>query len=213
MKFTILTLFPKAFDSYLCESILRRAQGKKIISIDIIDIRKFTVDKHHTTDDKPYGGGPGMVMKAEPILKAFNSIKKRDAKTLTIITSAAGGEFTKTHATRFAKKYNHIIFVAGHYEGIDERVKKILKAKEISVGNYVLTGGELPAMVMIDGVSRHIPGVLGRAESLEENRFGVGVPMYTRPEVLRYKGKKYPVPKELLTGDHAKIAEWRNAQR
>lgn len=213
MKFTILTLFPKAFDSYLCESILRRAQEKKIISIDIIDIRKFTVDKYHTADDRPYGGGPGMVMKAEPILKAFNSIKKRDAKILMIITSAAGGEFTKTHATRFAKKYNHIIFVAGHYEGIDERVKKILKAKEISVGDYVLTGGELPAMVIIDAISRHIPGVLGRAESLEENRFGVGVPMYTRPEVLRYKGKKYPVPKELLTGDHAKIAEWRNAQR
>lgn len=213
MKFTILTLFPKAFDSYLNESILRRARDEKLIVITIVDIRKFTTDKHHTADDKPYGGGPGMVMKAEPILKAYGSIKKRDTKTLTIITVAAGGEFTKTHATRFAKKYNHIIFIAGHYEGIDERVKKILKAKEVSIGDYVLTGGELPVMVIIDAISRHIPGVLGKNESLEENRYGVGIPAYTRPEMFSYKGKKYTVPSLLLSGDHAKIAEWRQKQR
>ncbi|MEK7576713.1 MAG: tRNA (guanosine(37)-N1)-methyltransferase TrmD [Patescibacteria group bacterium] len=213
MKFTILTLFPKIFDSYLNESILKRAQENKKISIETIGIRKYTHDKHHTADDKPYGGGPGMLMKAEPILKAFSSIKKSKDKPAVFIMSAAGKKFTNSDAKKYAKKYKNIVLIAGRYEGIDARVKKILKAQEISVGDYVLTGGELPAMVIIDAISRQIPGVLGRAESLEESRFGVGIPSYTRPETLKYKGEKYVVPKVLLSGDHKKIAEWRNAQR
>ncbi len=209
MRFTILTLFPKAFDSYLSESIMARAQKNKFIKIEIIDIRDFTDDKHHTADSKPYGGGPGMVMRAEPILKAFTAIKKKSKKICVIVTSAAGKQFTNTLALAYTKKYNHFVIIAGHYEGIDERVIKALKAEEVSIGDYVLTGGELPALVMIDAVARQIKGVLGRAESLEEARIGTGVPAYTRPEVVAYKGKKYKIPAELTSGNHAKIDAWR----
>ncbi len=195
------------------ESILKRAREKKIISLDVIDIRKFTSDKHHTADDKPYGGGPGMVMKAEPILKAIESIKKSAARPKVVILSAAGKQFSETLVKKYAKGAGHIILIAGHYEGIDERVKKILKAEEVSVGPYVLTGGELPAMVFIDAISRYIPGVLGKYQSLESTRHGVGVPTYTRPEVLLYKEKKYSVPKVLHSGDHKKIDEWRKNNR
>ncbi len=216
MRFTILTLFPKAFDSYLGESILKRAREKKLIEIDIVDIRKFTKDKHKTADDKPYGGGPGMVMKAEPILAAVRSVQKKvkSKKSKIIILSAAGKKFTSKMAKNLSLNTDHLVLIAGHYEGIDERVAKVLKTKNckletISIGDYVLTGGELPAMVMIDAIARHIPGVLGKHESLEERRFGVGVPAYTRPESLKYKGKTHRVPKELLSGDHAKITAWR----
>lgn len=208
MHFTILTLFPEACEAYFNTSILKRAQDKKLISIDVINIRNFTKDKHNTADDRPYGGGPGMVMKAEPILRAYTSIKqKRGAKVL--IMSPVGKEFNEPMAKRFAKKYKHLILIAGHYEGIDERVKKILRAQEVSIGDYVLTGGELPALVIADAITRHIKGVLGRAESLEGARFGIGVPAYTRPETLTYQGKKYRVPRELTFGDHKKIEAWR----
>ncbi|MEK7631135.1 MAG: tRNA (guanosine(37)-N1)-methyltransferase TrmD [Patescibacteria group bacterium] len=209
MRFTILTLFPKAFDSYLGESMMARAQKNKLINIEIIDIRHSTSDKHHTADSKPYGGGPGMVMRAEPILKAFGAIKKKSKKIRIIITSAAGKQFTNTSARAYTKKYDHLVIIAGHYEGIDERVKKALKAEEVSIGDYVLTGGELPALVMIDAISRQIHGVLGSAESLEESRLGAGVSTYTRPEVFVYKGKKLKVPQELVSGNHAIIEVWR----
>ena len=213
MRFTILTLFPKAFDSYLGESILKRAREKKLIKIDIVDIRKFTSDKHHTADGKPYGGGPGMVMMAEPILRAVGSLLRSDLRgrrrRKVFILSAAGKQFNSKMAKNLSLNTDHLILIAGHYEGIDERVKKALKAEEVSIGDYVLTGGELPAMVMIDAIARHIPGVLGKHESLEEKRFGVGVPAYTRPEVVAYKGKKYHVPPVLLSGDHKKISAWR----
>ena len=211
MRFTILTLFPKAFDSYLNESILKRARKSRKIIIDIVDIRKFTSDKHYTADGRPFGGGPGMVMKAEPILKAIEKVKRSGFKTKIILTSAGGRQFDDAMAKRFAKNYSQFIFIAGHYEGIDERVEKILKAEAISVGPYVLTGGELPAMVMLDSIARYIAGVLGKQESLESARYGVGVPAYTRPEALIYKGKKYSVPAVLLSGDHKKIEESRRA--
>ena len=214
MRFTILTLFPKAFDSYLGESILKRAREKKLIKIDIVDIRKFTSDKHHTADGKPYGGGPGMVMMAEPILRAVGSLLRSDLRgrrrRKVFILSAAGKQFNSKMAKNLSLNTDHLILIAGHYEGIDERVKKALKAEEVSIGDYVLTGGELPAMVLIDAIARHIPGVLGKHESLEEKRFGVGVPAYTRPEVVAYKGKKYHVPPVLLSGDHKKISAWRS---
>lgn len=209
MRFTILTLFPDIIEAYIAESILKRARERKAISVEVIDIRNFTTDKHRTADDRPYGGGPGMVMKAEPVLRAFASIKGKSKKIRVLIMSAAGRPFTGAVAKTYAKKYEHLVLIAGHYEGIDERIKKILKAEEVSTGDYVLTGGELPALVILDAVARQLPGVLGRAESLEEARLGVGVPVYTRPETLVYGGKKYPVPKDLRSGNHAKIEAWR----
>lgn len=213
MKFTVLTLFPEMLRPYFDESILKRAQKNKKISIDIINIRDFTTDRHHTADDKPYGGGPGMLMKAEPIIRAFKKVKKTKGKQKVLIMSAQGKKFTNILAQHYAKRYGSIVCIAGRYEGIDERIKKILHAEEVSIGDYVLTGGELPAAVVVDAVSRHIPGVLGDIESIEENRYGAGVPMYTRPEVLEYKGKSYRVPKELLSGNHAIISLWRQKHR
>lgn len=236
MRFIILTLFPKAFDSYFSESILKRAQKKKLIDIEIIDIRKYTSDTHHTADDRPYGGGPGMVMKAEPILRALDAVlkiknqprrsirmkvgapTKASENTKIILLDAAGKQFTGIIANDYAKKYEYLIFICGHYEGIDARTIRALqttnyKLQTISIGPYVLTGGELPAMVMIDAIARHIPGVLGKNESLEGARYGVGVPVYTRPEVLLYKGKKYRVPKELTSGNHKTIETWRRSNK
>ena len=228
MQFDIITIFPKIFSSYFNESIIKRAQRNKKIKINIINLRDFTGDKHRTVDDKPYGGGPGMGFKIEPLTKALNNLspdkgrkKEGFSKSLIILFSASGKQFDSKMASNFAKKYNRIVMIAGHYEGIDERIFEVLSAighkpLAISVGPYVLTGGELPTMVVIDAISRHIPGVLGKYESLEEKRYGVGVPMYTRPEIFLYPppgrgkhSKKYKVPKVLLSGNHKKIAAWR----
>ena len=190
-------------------------------------MRDFSDDKHKTVDDRPYGGGPGMVFKLEPLAKAITSLKlkTKSKKTKIILFSASGKQFSSKIASEFAKKYDRIIMIAGHYEGIDERIKKVIqvlgfKFEEISIGPYVLTGGELPAMVITDAVIRHIPGVLGKAESLEEKRYGVGVPVYTRPEIFKWPpprrgkhGKKYSVPNVLLSGDHKKIAAWRESRQ
>ncbi len=214
MRFDIITIFPKIFDSYFNESILTRAQENKLIEIKVHNLRDYTEDKHKTVDDSPYGGGPGMVMKADVIVKAIEKVasnkKQETSKTKVILFSPAGKKFDNKMAASWAKKYNHLILVPARYEGMDERVKKVFKAEEISIGPYVLTGGEVPAMVVVDAVSRQLKGVLGKEESLEEKRHGIGVPMYTRPEVLEYKGKKYKVPPVLLSGNHKKIAEWRN---
>lgn len=194
--------------------MLKRAGVAKLLRIDAINPRDYTTDKHHKTDDRPYGGGPGMVMKAEPIIRAVESVLKapRSSKKLheakILIMSPRGKEFTNSMAKNFAKKYDHLVLIAGHYEGIDARVKKILKAEEISTGPYVLTGGELPALTIIDAVARQIPGVLGTGESLEETRTASGE-TYTRPEVFVHKKKKYAVPKVLLSGNHADIESWR----
>ncbi|MFA5413617.1 MAG: tRNA (guanosine(37)-N1)-methyltransferase TrmD, partial [Patescibacteria group bacterium] len=208
-QFDIITIFPEIFTSYFSESIISRAQKSKLIKINVHDLRKWTTDKRKTVDDKPYGGGPGMVLKVEPLAKALRAMKK-NKKTKVILFSAGGKQFDNGVAAELAKKYNRLILLCGHYEGVDERVKKIIKDlgfdfSEISIGPYVLTGGELPAMVLADAVARQIPGVLGKTESLEEKRLGVGVPSYTRPEIFVWKGKKYQVPKVLLSGDHKKI--------
>jgi len=208
MRFDIITIFPTMFDSYLNESIIKRARERKLADIHIHDLRKFAADKHNKVDDRPFGGGPGMVLKAEPLMRAIESIPKK--KKHLIILFSAGGSLFDSAATRiWVRKYDQVIMIAGRYEGVDERIKKIFKIQEISIGPYVLTGGELPAMVVMDALSRHIPGVLGKEESLEETRYGVGLPAYTRPEVVEYKKKKYRVPKELLSGNHALIEEWR----
>lgn len=221
MKFDIITIFPEIFESYLNESILKRAQKNKLVDFKIHNLRDFTKDKHRKVDDRPFGGGPGMVLQAEPIIRAVSSIKYQVSrkKIKVILFSATGKQFNNKTAIDLAKKYDQLILICGRYEGIDARIKKIikdqgLKIEEISIGPYVLTGGELPAMVLIDSVSRQISGVLGNIESLEERRYGL--PVYTRPEIFTYPlagGKKYKTPKVLLSGNHKKIEEWNKAHR
>ncbi|MFA6397546.1 MAG: tRNA (guanosine(37)-N1)-methyltransferase TrmD [Candidatus Paceibacterota bacterium] len=226
MKFNIVTIFPEMFNSYLNESILARAIKNKKINVKFFNPRDFSKDKHKKVDDKPYGGGPGMVMYAEPILKAVEtalrnrkykveSIKGKrlqpktyNLKPKVIILSPSGKKFTNKIAKDWSKKFSDLIIISGRYEGIDSRVKKILKAEEISVGDYILTGGELGAMIIIDSVSRQIDGVLGDRESIEENRISTSE-MYTRPEIIKHKDKSYKVPKVLLSGNHAEIEKWK----
>ena len=235
MKFDIITIFPESLKGYFNSSILGRAKKDKKIEINLHNLRDFAEDKHKKTDDKSYGGGPGMVMKIEPILKAMVNIlsikskisngaqNKLEHKTSTIfkktkiiLFSPSGKQFTQKMARDWAKKYDNLIMICGRYEGVDERVKKILRAclpvgraEEISIGPYILTGGELPAAVVADAVARHIPNVLGKEESLEEERGMSGFPVYTKPEVFEFKGKKYSAPKVLLSGHHEKIKNWR----
>ncbi len=207
MRFHIITIFPEMFDSYLKESIIGRAIKDKKIKILFYNPMDFCEPKKRV-DNRPYGGGPGMVLRPELFLKAFSKIKNKN-KTKIILLSPSGKKFNTAYAKKLVKqKYIDIILISGRYEGIDARVQKILKAEEISIGDYVLTGGELPAMVLIDSISRQIPGILGKYESLEEERISSSE-VYTRPEVLKYKNKNYKVPKVLLSGNHEKIEEWK----
>ncbi len=244
MRFHIITILPESFDSYLKESIIGRAIKNKLIKIDLYNPRDFASPAklqrsrvkadgwfYKQVDDKPYGGGPGMIMQAEPILKAVDKIMTKitkrfsrsseggqpdtrksssnlQSKVKIVIFAPSAKKFTNTTAQNFSKKYTDIILICGRYEGIDARVKKILKAEEISIGDYVVTGGELPAMILVDCISRQIKGVLNKQESLEEGRTA-GSAIYTRPEVLNYKGKNYKVPKVLTSGNHALIEEWK----
>ena len=214
MHFHIITLFPDAFTSYLNESIVKRAIERKKIKVSLYNPRNFTKDKWARVDRRPYGGGPGMVLEAESVLKAatkaIGSKNRRDVEV--IFFEPGGAQFDTAHAERMRVKRKHIVMICGRYEGIDARVKKILNAKTYSVGPYTLTGGELPAMIVLDAVTRRIPGVLGKDESVEERRISSG-DVYTRPEVLVWKGKKYRVPKVLLSGDHKKIDAWKTGTR
>lgn len=215
MTFHIITLFKEAFDSYLSSSIIARAIKQKKIKIKFYNPRDFAGNKYRSVDDKPYGGGPGMVIKPEPVIKAvekaLKSVKNRRALKVVML-SPSGKQFTNETSKSFQKKYKNILIISGHYEGIDERVSKIFKAEKYSIGPYVLTGGELVAMIMIDSISRQIEGVLGNFDSLEETR--VSSPeVYTRPEVVKYKGRNYRVPKVLLSGNHKKIEEWKLGKR
>jgi tRNA (guanine37-N1)-methyltransferase len=213
MNFHIITLFPNSFDSYIGESIIKRAVEDKKIKIKFYNPRDF-VDKKNKfkhIDKKPYGGGPGMVIEALPVIKAITKAvgpKNVKKKAKIVFLSPTGLQFTNEYAKTSAKKYTDIIIISGRYEGIDARVKKVFKTEDISVGPFVLTGGELPAMIMIDCIARQVPGVLGDINSLEESR-NASPDVYTRPEVLEYKGKKYRVPKVLLSGNHKLIEEWR----
>jgi len=225
MHFHVITLFPEVCQPYTDAGVLGRAQktnkgkgakvrGKKI-EVSYYNPRDFANNKHNKVDDKPYGGGPGMVMYAEPILRAWEKAvgRKKDQKKIkTLIMSPRGTKFDTAMAKKLAGKYEHIVFISGRYEGIDSRVKKILKAEEVSVGDYVLTGGELPALSIIDSVSRQVPGVLGTFESLEDERVSSGE-MYTRPSELVYKGKKYKVPEVFISGHHANITKRREDNR
>jgi tRNA (guanine37-N1)-methyltransferase len=218
MRFHIITIFPDIFDSYMNESIIGRALKNKHISVKFYNPRdnvSGSKSNYKPVDDKPYGGGPGMVMRAEPMLKALEiastAIRRRGGKVKIINFSPSGKKFTTDYAKQSVKKYTDIILICGRYEGIDARVKKIFKAEDISIGDYVLTGGELPAMVLIDCISRQIKGVLGKFESLEEERVSTSE-VYTRPEILKYKGKNHKVPKVLLSGNHKDIEEWKKSK-
>ncbi len=220
MRFDIITIFPKIFDSYLNESFLKRAQEKKLITIKAHNLRDYTDDRHNKVDDRPFGGGPGMVIKIQPIYKAIEFLKQKTKnkrlKTRTILFSTRGRKFDAKEAKRLSK-YNQLIFICGRYEGVDERVAEHIADEEISMGDYILSGGELPALIVMEAVSRFIPGFLGKEESLEE--VNGSFPTYTRPETfvpsgkLKVKsGKKmraWKVPKILLSGNHKKIAAWR----
>lgn len=212
MRFDVITIFPEMLDSYFGESILKRAQAKKLAEFRVHNLRDFSRDKHKRVDAKPYGGGPGMVMQAAPLAAALESVVQKKKKSLIILFSAGGKQFDARQAAQWAKQYDQIVMIAGRYEGVDSRIKKLYRMREISIGPYVLTGGELPAMIVADAVARHIPGVLGNDESLEERRYGVGMPVYTRPEIFVWRGKKYSIPKILLSGNHKKIEQWRKRQ-
>lgn len=206
--FHVITIFPEAFESYLKASLLGKAQAKKLIKVNLVQLRKFTKDRHKTVDAKPYGGGPGMVMKIEPIYKAVESVRaKAKGKTRVILFSTRGKQFNQAAARRLSK-YKNLVLICGRYEGVDERVAKYVADEEISVGDFVLSGGELPAMIVIEAISRHVPGVLGKQESLEEIKGTYAV--YTRPEVfVTKKWRKLKVPPVLTSGDHKKIEAWR----
>ncbi len=224
MKIDILTLFPNMVKGPLKESILKRAQEKRLVRINVLDIRSFTHNRHRTADDAPYGGGAGMVLKPEPIFEAVEFIKSKvprkvatlprgrqgsKSKVKVILMSPQGKRFDQGMAKRMAKK-RHLIFICGHYEGIDERLKRIV-TDEISIGDYVLTGGELASLVVIDALVRLIPGVLGKKESIICDSFYSGLldyPHYTRPEEYR----KMRVPSVLLSGNHERIARWRRKE-
>lgn len=213
LEINILTIFPNMFIGPFSESILKRAQEKGLIKINLIDLRDFTIDKHKTVDDYSYGGGPGMVLKPQPICDAVEMIKKNNELSLPlkiIITSAQGKIFNQEMAKKLSKE-KRLLIICGRYEGIDERIPQFLKAEEISIGNFVVTGGELPAMLMVDVISRMIPGVLGKEESMINDSFYNGsldYPHYTRPD--EFKGLK--VPEILLSGNHKKIEKWREKQ-
>jgi tRNA (guanine37-N1)-methyltransferase len=216
MNFHIISLFPGVLDPYVNESILKRAKESNRISVFFYNPRDFSKDKHRSVDDKPYGGGPGMVIKADPVARAVLSAvrkadklaKKKKPRIKKILLSHRGREFNSTLSSKLATGYTDIIIICGHYEGIDARVKKIFRPEEISIGPYILTGGELPALVIIDAVSRQLDGVLGNYDSLEERRVATSE-VYTRPEAYIFKSKTYRVPKVLLSGDHKKIEEWK----
>ena len=203
MKFDILTLFPEMFNS-LRESIIGRAEKNKAISINLVNIRDFSTDKHKHVDDMPYGGGAGMVIKPDVVYDAFNSIESEDARVIYL--SPKGKTLTQEIVEELSQE-SHLILLCGHYEGIDQRVLDEIVDEEISIGDYVLTGGEIPAMVLVDSVSRYVDGVLTK-ESVSEESFSNGLleyPQYTRPEV--FLGKK--VPEVLLSGHHSNIKKWR----
>jgi tRNA (guanine37-N1)-methyltransferase len=205
----VLTLFPEMFEGIFDLSIMKRAIDQKLVGIGLHNIRDYTHDKHHTADDYPYGGGAGMVLKPEPIFEAVESIEKK-AGTPIILLSPQGRLFTQRVAQELAS-HSQLILICGHYEGVDDRVREHLASDEISIGDYVLSGGELAAMVVIDGVFRLVPGVLGsEASPLDDSHVGglLEYPQYTRPP--QYRG--WPVPEVLLSGNHAQISRWRREQ-
>lgn len=208
VRFDIITLFPRMFDSPLQESILYKARQAGLIFVGLHDLREYTFDRHRTADDTPYGGGAGMVLKVEPLVAAIEAIRSATGTTRTVLTSPQGEKFTQATACRLSR-FDQIVIVCGRYEGFDERVLDYVD-EEISLGDYVVTGGELAAMVIVDAVSRQVPGVVGDEDSVTGDSLANGLlkyPQYTRPPEFRGAG----VPEVLLSGDHKKIEQWRRA--
>ena len=222
IKFNIITIFPDIFNSYLSDSLIDRALKKKLIKVKVHNLRKWTTDRHQTVDDRPYGGGLGMVFKVEPVFKAVKEIlKKSKAKKRKIILFTPRGKKLDQKLVYNLSKLDEIIMICGRYEGVDERVAKHIADMELSIGDYDLMGGELPAMVVIEAVSRLIPGVLGKKELLKERitkeKGFIEYSQYTRPEVFKPKGKikakspkEWRIPKVLISGNHKEIEKWRN---
>jgi tRNA (guanine37-N1)-methyltransferase len=223
MRFDIITIFPDFFESFLNEALIARAQKNKLITIRSHNLRDWTDDNHKTVDGKPYGGGVGMVLMVEPIMKAVKDIKRKSKakKIKTVVFSPKGKKFNQAMARKFSK-LNQIIMICGRYEGIDERVAKYIADEEISIGDYVLFGGEVPAMVVTEAVTRLLPGAVGKQQSIEDESFKkvegivkdqikkfLEYPHYTRPEVIRINGTARKVPAVLLSGNHKKIEKWR----
>ena len=209
MQYNVITLFPEMFGDPFNASIVKRAQEKGLITISVHNLRNHCTDKHRVTDDIPYGGGVGMVMKPEPLIRAIEALRAERPDARTILMTPQGKRFSQEDAQRFAT-YPALTLVCGRYEGIDERVRSFVD-EEISIGDYILTGGELASMVVIDAVTRLLPGVLGDADSLKEESFTESLleaPQYTRPRVFR----NMEVPKVLLSGNHAEIERWRQEQ-
>lgn len=209
MRIDVITIFPEMFAPVLNESIVKRAQAKKKIAIHIHDLRAHTNDKHNKVDDRPFGGGPGMVMMVRPIYDAVKKIKGR-RKAKVVLLCPTGRPMTQSVAKKYAKERS-LILICGHYEGVDARLQDLVIDEKLSIGDYVLTGGELPAMVLIDCVTRLLPGVLGKAESLTDESFEnnlLDYPQYTRP--ANFRGKK--VPDVLLSGHHGAVSKWRKEQ-
>lgn len=215
MNFHIITIFPKIFDSYINESIIKIAQEKKAININIYNLRDFTDDKHKTVDDTPYGGGAGMLMKIEPLYQAISSIKSQiaNSKTRTILLSAKGQKWTQKSAQEHSNDLTDIILICGRYEGVDQRIENFIDT-EISIGDFVLTGGEIGALTIVDSITRLLPGVLGNKKSAVSESHSIPgqleYPQYTKPEIFEAEGRKYTVPKILLSGNHKLIEEWKN---
>jgi tRNA (guanine37-N1)-methyltransferase len=209
MKFDIITIFPNVIQEYIDTGILRIAQEKKLVEIEVHNLRDWTEDKHKTVDDTPYGGGPGMVMKIEPIYRAIQDLKKDGS--IVCITTPKAEKLTQSKIQELSENNNaHYIIICGRYEGVDQRVHENLIDFEFSIGDYILSGGELAALVFVDSITRLVPGVLGNMESLESESFTekdkLDYPQYTKPE----KFKNWKVPEVLLSGNHQKIKEWRN---
>ena len=210
MRIDYLTLFPEMFEGVLNHSILKRAQDKGMLNVNTVNFRDFAENKHNQVDDYPFGGGQGMVLKPEPIFNALESLQQTD-ETRVVLMCPQGEPFTQEKAQELSEA-EHLVFICGHYEGYDERIREHLVTDEISIGDYVLTGGELPAMTMTDAIVRLIPGVLGNQQSHEDDSFQDGLlefPQYTRPR--EYRGMT--VPDVLLSGNHARIDAWRREQR
>ena len=209
MRIDLLTLFPEFFASPLSQSMLHRAQVQGAVTYGVINLRDFARDRHQVTDDRPFGGGPGMVMKIEPLVAAIRMAKERDPETRVILLGPGGAAFNQAKARELADR-SHLLLICGHYEGVDDRIHFYID-EELSIGDYILTGGEIPALIVADAVTRLLPGVLGGEGATEEESFQEGLleyPHYTRPRVF----EAHEVPQVLLEGDHQRIARWRRQQ-
>ncbi len=211
ITFHVISLFPEVMESYLKTSIIGKAREKKKIDVCFYDLRDYLNDSRERVDGRPFGGGPGMVIRPEPVIRAILKAKGRKKNTKIIFFDRKGRRLTNDYARTISQGYRHVILISGRYEGIDARVYEVFKDEDIerlSIGSYILTGGEIPSLAFIDCVSRQVEGVLGDYDSLEESR-AAGRSVYTRPQSFSYKGKSYSVPSVLTSGHHAKIDRWR----